>query len=93
MKGKSEAAVRLPSSSSGVVTSRASRFCRSACVSSQGPVGARRAIQVASWGQRSSHLTDVVVDGVGVPLACGLAHVPKHVLVGVDLAHWHADAV
>lgn len=47
----------------------------------------------ASWGQRGSHLTDVVVDGVCVPLACGVARVTKHVLVGVDLAHWHVDAV
>lgn len=36
---------------------------------------------------RRSHLADVVVDGVRVHLAGGLAP------VGVDLAHWHADAV
>lgn len=28
-----------------------------------------------------------------MPLARRVAHLTKHVLVGVDLAHWHVDAV
>lgn len=42
---------------------------------------------------RWSHLTDVVVDGVRVRPACGVAPGSKAVLVTVHLAHWHVDAV
>lgn len=41
-----------------------------------------------------SYLTDVVVDGVRVPLAHGVAHGVKHaVFVGVDLRHRHVYTV
>lgn len=41
-----------------------------------------------------SYLTDVVVDGVCVPLAHGVAHGVKHaVFVGVDLCHRHVYTV
>lgn len=45
---------------------------------------------VLLWGEVWSHLTDVVVDGVCVPLTHCLEHA---VFVSVDLRHWHVDAV
>lgn len=50
-------------------------------------------VEVALWAQGCSHLTDVVVDGVRVPLARGVAHFVEPIFVGVDLGHWHVDAV
>lgn len=69
--------------------SRASEFFHQVPEKGSGVLLARLGrVLVAPRAQRRSHLADVVVDGVGVPLAGGVAR-----FVGVDLGHWHVDAV